>query len=94
MKYTVVYEPHQHNYHQRSHYHYHHNIISLIHDCVIDFRNTLLSVWFHEYTVIGIAQIAKILRLLSIRHRSDSFVSDRCLIDDDQKVLTVWAALG
>ena len=37
-----------------------------------------------------IAQIAKIMWSISIRHRSDSNVSDRCLIDVDRRIVAIW----
>ena len=37
-----------------------------------------------------IAQIAKILGSTSVRHRSDTVVSDRCLIDVDPSVFVIW----
>ena len=36
------------------------------------------------------SQIANTLRSTSIKHRSDAKVSDRCLIDVDLRVLSIW----
>ena len=39
------------------------------------------------------SQIAKVLRSMSIRHRSDAKVLDHCLIDGDPstRVFAIWA---
>ena len=42
------------------------------------------TMWLFTYT-----QIAKSLESTSIRHRSDTFASDRCLIDVDPRVFAI-----
>ena len=46
----------------------------------------------HSDLMINNPMIAKTLVSTSIRHRSDTFASDRCLIDVDPMVFAIWAA--
>ena len=53
--------------------------------------------WIKEITLVdhgNSSQIAKAIRSISVRHRSDTKVSDRCLIDVDTRVFAIWETVS